>query len=126
MDSAYTLILLVLGIGIALGTPWCIYMYYSELQKKDHSIELEEKKKRAMKKGWIGVAIGIALILPFMLVASNGGFSGSRSIDTNTCRYCGKTYKAGDSNGNYLNIAKSNLCNSCYAFNKSANKALGK
>lgn len=51
-------------------------------------------------------------------------YSGSRS--TATCKYCGRSYSAGDSAGNFKNIARSGLCNNCYNNYKSATKALGK
>ena len=41
--------------------------------------------------------------------------SGSNERDVATCQVCGTSYYAGDSGGNYMNIAWSNMCNSCEA-----------
>ena len=35
--------------------------------------------------------------------------------DVATCKGCGRSFYAGDANGNYMNIAWTNLCNKCEA-----------
>ena len=66
----------------------------------------------------------IVLILVMCLAltgcsSSSSGGSSSGTGKKNTCGYCGKSYSAGDSGGNYMNIARTRLCNSCYALYKS-------
>ena len=41
---------------------------------------------------------------------TDGGSAGS----TNKCSICGRTWSAGDSGGNYMSIARRNMCVSCY------------
>ena len=38
----------------------------------------------------------------------------SYSSYTNTCSSCGRSFSAGDSDGNYKNIASTGMCNNCY------------
>ncbi|MBQ6646134.1 MAG: hypothetical protein IJM56_05580 [Clostridia bacterium] len=47
---------------------------------------------------------------------ATGGLSGGISNPNGslTCGVCRKSYKAGDSGGNYMSIARSGMCVSCY------------
>ena len=78
----------------------------------------------------VGLILSL-LVMCFFFTGCSSSTSSSRTSSsstrsTKTCGYCGKQYSAGDAGGNYMNIAKTNLCKSCYAFYKSANNALGK
>ena len=53
------------------------------------------------------------------------GGSGGGSSKTATCRSCGRSFKAGDSGGNFVNIARTNMCKNCYNNYKWAQDALG-
>ena len=50
--------------------------------------------------------------------SSNSRYSSSGTSDSGTskatCKMCGKSWKAGDSGGNYMSIALRNMCNDCY------------
>ena len=40
--------------------------------------------------------------------------SASPDRSSATCESCGRTYEPGDSGGNYMNIARTSMCNNCY------------
>ena len=44
----------------------------------------------------------------------SGSGSGSSSGKSATCKVCGRSFKAGDSAGNFMSIAKSGMCNNCH------------
>ena len=67
----------------------------------------------------------LAIILIFLLLLLLVSCSSSKS-STLTCSMCGKTYKAGDSGGNYMSIAYSGMCKKCHNNYDYARKALGK
>lgn len=77
------------------------------------------------KKSGIGPILIIALILILLLSMCSGGHSHTSSY-TSECRSCGRTFKAGDSAGNYKNIARTGMCNNCYNNFKWAQNALGR
>lgn len=62
-----------------------------------------------MKKAIVAILI-VGMIFIF---CSCGG--GDNERDIATCEGCGKRFYAGDAAGNYMNIAWTNLCNSCEA-----------
>lgn len=55
----------------------------------------------------------IFAVIAIVLVSCVGN-GGSHSPDTNKCKSCGRTFQAGDSAGNYMNIARTGMCNNCY------------
>ena len=59
------------------------------------------------------LALILVITLCLSLCACVGGSSGGSS-KTNTCKSCGRTFEAGDSAGNFMNIARSGMCNNCY------------
>ena len=67
---------------------------------------------KAKNKGIIAIA---ALVLFIYVVSSLavGGGNSSSNASTNTCGYCGRSYKAGDKDGNFMSIAKTGLCKNC-------------
>ena len=54
----------------------------------------------------------ILLLLVVVLVLHACSASPDRS--SATCGSCGRTYAPGDSGGNYMNIARTGMCNNCY------------
>lgn len=52
--------------------------------------------------------------------------TGSSSSRTAKCKSCGRKYEAGDSAGNFMNIAKTGMCNNCYRNFEDFSWALGK
>ena len=60
----------------------------------------------------------VSFLLMLTLLLSILGFSGcssSNGRDVNECGVCGRKYYAGDAGGNYMKIAYSGMCKSCYA-----------
>lgn len=69
-------------------------------------------------------ALLLALLLVFSLACCTG--EGSGSPKTATCGSCGRTFEAGDSEGNYMSIARTHMCKNCYNNFQWAQEALGK
>lgn len=67
-----------------------------------------------------------AIFIVIVIIALIGSCSGGGRTKTNTCQSCGRTFEAGDSAGNYKNIARTNMCNNCYSNYMWAKEALGK
>lgn len=61
--------------------------------------------KRIVLLAFVGVMV--------LSLCGCGGSSSER--DVAMCKGCGKRFYAGDSAGNYMNIAWTNLCNQCEA-----------
>jgi hypothetical protein len=76
-----------------------------------------------MKKTTI---LTILLVFCLCLCACTGGSGGYSQTATNTCKSCGRTYEAGDSGGNYMNIARTGMCKNCYNNFKWGQDAIGK
>lgn len=72
------------------------------------------------------IALLLAFVMAFSLVGCTGGSSSSHSSDKATCGSCGRSYKVGDSGGNYMSIAKTHMCKKCYNNYKTMRAALGK
>lgn len=60
---------------------------------------------------YLVVLIGGYAIYTFTSSSSTSNYATTKS---NTCGYCKRTFYPGDSAGNYMNIARSGLCNNCY------------
>lgn len=52
--------------------------------------------------------------------------TGSNSSRTAKCKSCGRKFEAGDSAGNFMNIAKTGMCNNCYRNFEDFSWVLGK
>lgn len=61
------------------------------------------------KRFWIILAV---TLLALVILFSRG--SNDSSNGTATCGSCGRSYKAGDSGGNFMNIARTHMCKNCY------------
>ena len=79
-----------------------------------------------------GVSVIISLILGFIcaygLIAWFGLASsdtGSGRTDTAVCKSCGRSFEAGDDDGNFMNIARTGMCNNCYNNYQWGQKAIG-
>ncbi len=69
--------------------------------------------------GGIGGIIVIGVIILILIAAigscsSGGGGGSSHKVSTATCKSCGRTWEAGDDGGNFMQIAKSGMCKTCY------------
>ena len=74
-----------------------------------------------MKKA---LSLILALVMCLSLCACGGG-SSSSTKDSSECKSCHRTFYAGDSAGNYKNIARTGMCNNCYNNFKWSQDALG-
>lgn len=54
------------------------------------------------------------------------GFSIRGSRDSNTCKSCHRSWEAGDSGGNFMNIARTGMCKNCYGNYNSLKGFIGK
>ena len=67
-----------------------------------------------MKKN-VKRVLSFLLVLTLLLsVLVFSGCSSSNERDVNECGVCGTKYYAGDAGGNYMKIAYSGMCKSCY------------
>ena len=82
--------------------------YIPKALDDSHSVDINPAKK----KGLIAIVAVALLVFVASSIAAGGGGSSS-STSTNTCGSCGRTYKAGDAGGNFMNIAKTGLCKNC-------------
>ena len=73
----------------------------------------------------IAIIASIVALVCVLCMCSSGGGSGSSTRDSSECKSCHRTYYAGDSAGNYMNIARTGMCNNCYDNFKWAQDALG-
>ena len=96
------LIFLIAGIAMII---WGIYLRKTYVTKKE---DMKEGKKLAAR----AILIFLAIFIPvFILVMS---FAMNQNDDrAGTCKSCGRSWNAGDSNGNYRNIAQTGMCNNC-------------
>ena len=82
------------------------------------------KLKNKFRKLLLPVCL-LILVLS-MSIALTGCSSGGGSHSTNRCKSCGRSWEAGDSGGNFMSIARTNMCKNCYNNFKWAQDALGK
>lgn len=84
------------------------------------------KANKAEGKGilifFIICIIAVAALTLFMDATSDGSSGGN----TNTCKVCDRSWSAGDSGGNYRNIARTGMCNNCESNYHWAEDALGR
>lgn len=78
---------------------------------------LEPKSKEVGKSGGL-TALAVIVLIVYLVSGSAtgtlGGGSGSYSSpSSNTCKSCGRSWNAGDSGKNFMNIAKTGMCNNC-------------
>ncbi len=93
------------------------------------SVKAQQQYEKAikLKKAKPLIIIGaIAVFVIIILIASSGGGGSSSSRSTATCKSCGRVYEAGDSGGNFKNIARTGMCKNCYENFKWGQKAIGK
>ncbi len=57
------------------------------------------------------VAVILVIVMCFSFCAC--GSSSSSGGHKTTCKSCGRTFEAGDAAGNYMNIARTGMCNNC-------------
>ena len=79
------------------------------------------------KGGTIGAIFLIVIFLVLgMASCSGGGSCVGKSHSTNTCEACGRSWEAGDSGGNYMNITRTGMCKNCYNNYKWVQEQLGR
>ena len=76
-------------------------------EKWVHTTAITGKKIKVL----LGVLIVMAILYGIAMASVSGGSRGSGS--SNTCGSCGRSWSAGDSGGNYMNIARTGMCNNC-------------
>ena len=70
--------------------------------------------KDSERKG-IVIFVIVIIVLGLLLKNCMGSGSSSGGGHSITCKSCGRTFEAGDSAGNYKNIARTGMCNNCYS-----------
>lgn len=90
---------------------WLTSILGTPLDKNSHNI-----------KKIVSVAFSVLLIILTLYCCMNSGSGGTKSA---TCKSCGRTFQAGDSGGNYKNIARTGMCNNCYGNFQWGQKAIG-
>ena len=87
---------------------------------------VKKKGKNNLKKELkkiLSIILIISLLFLLTSCISSGSSGSSRSA---TCKSCGRSFQAGDSAGNFMNIARTGMCNNCYNNFKTAQSALGR
>lgn len=95
----------------ALTALLVIALYHlPSLLKNARSVELNPKRTKSL--GYIVAAVLLVFVLSGISIGFNSGSSSSSR--TNTCSSCNRSWPAGDSGGNFMNIARTGMCNNCY------------
>lgn len=88
-------------------------MYFIALLNIPMLIQEPRSKEIGKNTGLVALVVIVVIIyvISGAITGTIGGGGGSSS--SNTCRSCGRSFQAGDSGGNFLNIAGSGMCNNC-------------
>ena len=86
------------------------------------SVEITPQRSKNLRAIVI-LTLVIALISG---IAVGGGGGGGGSRDSNTCKSCHRSWEAGDSGGNFMNIARTGMCKNCYGNYNSLKGFIGK
>ena len=80
-------------------------------------VVLEPRCKEIEKNPGLTALVVVVLLVYFIsgaITGTLGGNSGNYgSSSRNTCRSCGRSWSAGDSGKNFMNIARTGMCNNC-------------
>jgi len=79
-------------------------------------------QKKFSAKRILAMLFLVLIVVTFACACSDGG---SSHHSTNTCKSCGRSYEAGDSGGNFMNIARTGMCKNCYDNFKWGQSVLG-
>lgn len=90
-----------------------------DVQNESDILNTTNKTNRAGYGCLIVIIILTALVL--LIISNKGGYTS----DSATCKMCGRSWKAGDTGGNYMSIALSGMCKNCETNYKWAQSALG-
>lgn len=119
-----------LGLKSVIVALLCIapayFFFAKEAEKKNRDGKQEEKPTgEKVLAAIILVSLCFCIGMGVRFVAT-GGLSGgiSNPNGSRTCSVCRKSYKAGDSGGNYMSIARSGMCVSCNSSFHGAKDAL--
>ena len=74
---------------------------------------------------WGSVIFALVVTLIIYIVTGGSAFSNGSGGDTLKCNTCGHVYEAGDNGGNYMNIARTGMCKSCYKDFMALQEAVG-
>ncbi|MBE6680443.1 MAG: hypothetical protein E7598_08010 [Ruminococcaceae bacterium] len=75
--------------------------------------ETAVEKTKITKKKLVILAIFLGILLLIHSALSVDWFRMQSNGSTNVCGSCGRSWEPGDPDGNYMNIAKTNLCKIC-------------
>lgn len=110
--------------GAFLDAIFVIALFYlPQLLQDARSVEITAERGKILR-AIIIVTLIVAVISGIAVGGNSGG--GSSSGSTNTCGSCHRSWSAGDSGGNYMSIARTNMCKNCYNNFKWAQDALGR
>ena len=91
-----------------------------------HGVAAEQTLSSEKTGNIIILVISIIMAVLMVRCCFGGSSSGSsHSASSNTCKSCGRTFQAGDSGGNYMNIAKTGMCKNCYGNYQWGKDAIG-
>lgn len=80
---------------------------------------IQEPKAAELGKNNGLIALAVLVMIIYLISGSATGTLGGGGYDSyskppaNTCKSCGRSWQAGDSGGNFMNIAKTGMCNNC-------------
>lgn len=122
---------LVLFAGSALGGIWSfIYMnkVKKELYRRNVTVQDilvgEALSKKFLKLMIVAVGIPVIIIVPIVLFGAISSTMQDENKSYIECSVCGRTWAAGDEDGNYMSVAKSKMCNRCKSNYESMQGAL--
>ena len=105
------------AVGLVVFLMGVYFIHLGGKYIKEYGVDAEQREKgkgiaKTSLKKFLAVFIPIFLVALVLAFAMSGGFE-SISGHENTCGSCGRSWGAGDSGGNYRNIAKTGMCNIC-------------
>lgn len=121
-------ICIVGGISLWIVAIFFTKKHWSEIREniKSGGISNTEITKFFIKAVAAAVAVAVFMVIVLSVVAGPGNGSNSGSYHSVAeCSWCGRSFKSGDSGGNFMSIAKTTMCKNCYNNYKWANNALG-
>ena len=80
---------------------------------------IQEPKAAELGKNRGLIALAVIVMVIYLISGSatgtlgGGGYDSYSTPSSNTCKSCGRSWNAGDSDGNFMNIAKTGMCNNC-------------
>lgn len=110
-------------LGVVGGALFGFFSYYSikrmkELKKildtREISDEIKQSVDKSLKKillaSIVAIIAGVVFFVSLIVSDSSSSYAEKRDGE---CSSCGRTWSAGDIGGNYINIARTGMCNNC-------------